>query len=139
LDLTKLKPGGTYHYRLVARNRAETIYGKDERFTLPADQKPDLVTGAVSRVTGATAPLEGRVNPLGPKTEYYFEDGRGARYGMKTPRTYGGRENTPRTVFGRLTGLRGGTTYHYRLVAVNAKGTSYDRDRVFTTAPKKPK
>jgi hypothetical protein len=128
LDLTKLKPGGTYHYRLVARNRAGTTYGKDERFTVPADQKPDVVTGAASRVTAATARLEGRLNPLGPKTDYYFECGRDARYGMKTPRTYGGRENTPRTVFGRLTGLRGGTTYHYRLVAVNAKGTRYGGD-----------
>ncbi len=39
-------------------------------------------------------------------------------------------------VSARVTRLRPRTTYHYRLVATNAGGTSYGSDRTFRTAPR---
>src|SRR5262249_20983190 len=45
LDIKNLKPGTTYHYRLVARNSAGTTLGADRTFTAPADAKPLVATG----------------------------------------------------------------------------------------------
>lgn len=137
LDLTELKPGETYHYRLVARNDRGTILGSDQAFTMPADTKPQVVTGAASRIQSDAAKVEGRLNPLGKKTQFHFEYGLDANYGMKTPPVYGGLQITPRTAFAALAGLKPDTDYHYRLVGVNESGTSLGADAVFRTKPAK--
>ena len=41
---------------------------------------------------------------------------------------------TPRSSFGHLTDLKPDTTYHYRLVATNALGTTLGADATFQTA-----
>lgn len=135
-DLKGLQAGATVHYRLVATNSAGTTTGNDMTFTLPTDRKPLVTTGKASRITLSTAKVEGRMHPLGLKTEFYFEYGLDTKYGSKTLATFGGEEITPRTVFANLVGLKPGTTYHYRLVAVNEKGMSIGRDAEFTTAGK---
>src|ERR1700733_829861 len=61
--------------------------------------------------------VQGRLHPLGLRTQFHFEYGPDTRYLMKTPPTYGGLEITPRLVFANLAGLKPGTKYHYRLVA----------------------
>ena len=43
----------------------------------------------------------------------------------------------PRLVFAELKGLKPKTTYHFRLGAVNASGTSYGADTVFQTLPER--
>jgi hypothetical protein len=133
-DLSNLKGGVTYHYRLVARSEAGTTRGEDRTFTVPADPKPHVVTGGASRVAATEARVEGRLNPLGLKTQFYFEYGPDGSYGAKSPLTSGGQQISPRTVLATLVGLKPGNTYHYRLVAVNEKGTSFGEDAVFTTS-----
>lgn len=133
-DVNGLKAGTTYHYRLVAQNSAGTTHGADRTFTVPADAKPQVVTGAALRVTSSGATVQGRLNPLGLDTQFHFEYGPDANYGAKTPVTYGGHILTPRSAFAPLTGLKPATTYHYRLVATNEKGTSSGADATFTTA-----
>jgi hypothetical protein len=135
-DVHKLKPGARYHARLVARNAAGTRQGEDMTFTVPAEARPRLATGAASRIAKTTAKVQGRLNPLGFKTNYFFEYGPDQRYGTKTPLRYAGLEITARTVFAQLTGLQPDTTYHYRLTAVNEKGTTVGADAVFRTAGK---
>lgn len=132
-DLLNLKPGTTYHYRLVATNSAGVTLGKDMTFTTPADQKPHVITRPATRITAAGATVQGRLSPLGLRTQFYFEYGLDNKYGSRTPDTYGGLEITPRSVFAALTGLQAGTTYHYRVVAVNEKGISVGQDMTFTT------
>lgn len=132
-DALKLTPGTTYHYRLVATNSAGTTQGNDMTFTVPAEQKPHVLTRSATRITATSATAQGRMSPLGLKTQFYFEYGPDTKYGSKTPETYGGLEITPRSVFAPLTGLKPATKYHYRLVAVNEKGTSVGHDESFVT------
>ncbi len=135
-DIKALKAGMTYHYRLVAQNSAGTAHGEDRTFTIPADAKPHVITGGTTRVTTSGATLLGRLNPLGFDTQFHFEYGPDTNYGSKTPVTFGGYMITPRSGIATLMGLRPGTTYHYRLVATNEKGTTAGADAVFTTAVK---
>ncbi|MCH8148267.1 MAG: hypothetical protein IH987_09790, partial [Planctomycetes bacterium] len=133
-DIKNLEGGKTYHYRLVAVNRAGTRHGEDRKFTVPADRKPRVKTGAASRITTTTAKIEGRLNPLGLRSHFHFEYGLDHNYGSKTPIGYGGLQITPRTGFATLTDLRPGTMYHYRLVASNREEISYGNDATLTTA-----
>jgi hypothetical protein len=134
-DILNLKPGATYHYRLVATSSKGTNQGEDRTFTTPESTKPMCHTGPASRITATSAKVEGRLNPLGVETQFYFEYGPDTKYGSKTPATRGGIEFVPRTAFAQLSDLKKGTQYHYRLVGVNASGTSFGTDGSFTTAP----
>jgi hypothetical protein len=94
---------------------------------------PTAITGPISEVRATTATATGTVNPNGLATSWYFEYGTTTAYGSRTPtRSAGsGTQNVP--VAEALTSLTPGTTYHYRLVATNADGTSRGADGVFTT------
>ncbi len=131
VDLLDLLPGETIHYRLVATNAKGTTFGSDQKFTLPANQKPHVITGPASRIGHRTAKVEGRLNPLGRKTWFYFEYGITKEYGMKSSPRYGGLQITPRLGFDTLTDLEPRTKYHYRLVAENVSGKSHGEDMTF--------
>jgi hypothetical protein len=134
LDVTDLEPRSTIHYRLVARNAAGTIAGPDHTFKLPSDRKPVVRTDETRRIKSTTAQVRGRLNPLGLRTQFWFEYGLDKSYGLTSSKTYGGLEGTPRLAFANLTGLRPATTYHYRLIASNEEGTSIGADATFRTA-----
>ena len=94
---------------------------------------PTATTRAAVNVTQTGARLQGTVDPNNEPTTWYFEYGETTAYGARTPDQ------------GPLTGAAGqqvafdvgslgpGTTYHFRLVAVNPSGTVLGRDRQFTT------
>ena len=93
---------------------------------------PTATTGAATAVTGTTATISGTVFANKESTTYYFEWGTTTAYGTKTPTgTAGG--NAGKTVAADLSGLTPQTTYHFRLVASNASGTSTGADATFTT------
>jgi hypothetical protein len=131
VDLLELKPGETTYYRFVAQNANGTKTGPMQEFRLPADTKPHVLTGSASRIHEGAAKLEGRLNPLGKAAQFYFEYGLTKEYGQKTAARYGGLQITPRLALDTITGLKPGTTYHYRLVATNETGTSFGDDQVF--------
>src|SRR5512132_336960 len=62
-SLTRLKPGTTYHFRLVATNASGTVFGSDRTFTTTGP--PVVLTGAVQGVGPNWATAVGSVNPLG--------------------------------------------------------------------------
>lgn len=143
-DITDLQPCETYYYRLVATNAAGTTLGEERSFTMPEDTKPHIVTGAASRIKPTSAKVEGRLNPMGKRTQYHFEYGTDTQYGQQTEPSYGGQRPdvfivpftmmTPRTVVATLNGLKPNTLYHYRLVGVNETGTNYGEDATLKTA-----
>lgn len=134
-DILDLKPGTTYHYRLVATSSAGTTHGPDRTWTTPADKKPLAETGDASRTTSASAKLEGRLTAMGEPSTFHFEYGVDTKYGAQTTPQAGGIQITPRTAFSNVAGLKPGTMYHYRLVGKNSQGTTLGGDRTFQTPP----
>jgi hypothetical protein len=89
----------------------------------PAESKPPVVvTGEALEATPTTATVTGTVNPNDDKAEYSVEYGETEAYGARTPILDAPAVGEPVPVFLTLTGLTIGKTYHYRLVASNAKG-----------------
>jgi len=135
VDLTGLQPGTTYRYRLVAESDAGRVTGAEGVFTTPVTRRPEARTGPATRVADRSACLTGRLTAFGLKTGYFFEYGRDENFGARTPSVYGGLLDSPRLVQTALTGLEPDTVYHYRLVGVNAEGTTAGPALTFRTAP----
>jgi hypothetical protein len=154
-----LVAGVDYHYCVVVEDRTGTSGCKDHVFGPPI-----VVTGAVlSQAPGiapsTTAPIGGEVNPESLDTRYYVQYGETEAYGqtapflpLGTPLPLGvdaGSGEAP-VVLGSsgicglpckappdisLEALTPGATYHYRLVAYNADGTTPGADMTVTVLP----
>ncbi len=98
-------------------------------------QAPTVSTLAATDITQTTANINGSVNPNGQATTYHFEWGTSTSYDHVTPDQSAGSGSSSVNVYQGLTSLTPGTTYHYRLVAVNPSGTTESSDRTFTTIP----
>ena len=94
---------------------------------------PTVSTLAASAVTQTTGNINGSVNPNGQATTYHFDWGTSTSYDRVTGDKSAGAGTSSVNVYEGLTGLTAGTTYHYRLVAVNPAGTTNGTDRTFTT------
>jgi hypothetical protein len=125
--------GVTYHFRVVATNEGGPVYGKDETFTTPTP--PTATTEAATEVSATKARLNATVNPKGLETTYQFEYGTTTSYGTKIPIPAKGigSGTSGVKVSEAIEGLLQGTTYHFRVVATNAEGTTNGKDTTFTT------
>jgi hypothetical protein len=98
---------------------------------------PGVETGAASSVGETEALLNGTIDAIGAQTTYHFDYGLTDAYGSSVPtgtEASAGGGHLLHPVSRTITGLAPGTTYHYRLVASNAAGTTEGADRTFTTA-----
>jgi hypothetical protein len=103
-----------------------------------AASSPSVDTGKASHIGQHSAVLNGTVNPNGSSTTWFFQWGLTNAYGVNGRAHGAGNGTVARAVAQTAGGLIPGTTYHYRLVATNAVGTSVGRDRTFTTAGHPP-
>jgi hypothetical protein len=91
-------------------------------------------------VTNTTAALSGTVNPNGAQTVYAFQYGPTTGYGHQSPvppaPAGSGTADVPANT--ALAGLVPGTTYHFRLIAISAAGTTTGADKTFTTSGTAP-
>jgi hypothetical protein len=128
----------TYHYRLVVSDPDGISRGQDATFsTTPA------VTGLNAEPPTAVTDTSAQLNAFfdGDSTygtNYYFEWGRTTDYGNVSPAPPGnvvaagsGRIHVPPVA---ISGLEGGSTYHFRVVASNATGTTVSGDASFKAA-----
>jgi hypothetical protein len=95
-----------------------------------------VTTGAASNATDSTADVTGTINAFGGQTTYRFEYGLTTNYGSQVPANgqgVAGSLRKPRAFVETIKGLQPGTTYHFRLVATNATGTTASADGTFTT------
>jgi len=137
VELTGLAPATSYHYRLVAQNSGGTSVGANRQVTMPSPI-PLATSGNAAFVTSSGALLQGSVNPNGEATSYWFEYGATSAYGHVTPSASAGSGFTDVSVGASLSELPPETTYHFRLVAQSAGGTSVGADREFTTRSAPP-
>ncbi len=130
-DLTHLKPGSTYHYRIVATDGFGTDYGEDQ--TLETVPLAPLVTESLSGVQSDLAFLHARINPGGGETAYHFEYATQEEYEVKhtyentipIPDGSAGSGYLYQRVSVQLSDLKPGTTYHWRVVAKNSVETTF--------------
>jgi hypothetical protein len=101
---------------------------------LAADPTVETLPADSTLVTDSYALLSGTLNPNGTDVAYRFEWGRTASYGHTTPVTSAGNGKADVPVDISLDELKPNTTYHYRLVVLNAAGKAWDgSDQQFTT------
>ncbi|HEY4518119.1 MAG TPA: hypothetical protein VJG48_00660, partial [Candidatus Paceibacterota bacterium] len=128
-SLTGLAPATTY-YRINAQNQFGTVNGSILTFkTGPAISVVTTVkTNPASKVGATTATVHGSVNPGGIETTYWFEYGPGVLEGellsmrVTTKKSVGNGSGTVE-VSSDLSDLKPNTTYPFRLVARNSRGT----------------
>jgi hypothetical protein len=129
--LNRLSVGTTYHFRLVATNGTGTSYGGDQSFNTSAP--PAVQTNPAQNVAATSAVLSGSVDPRGSSTSWHFDYGTTSAYGLKTATQNLGSGSGARPVSVTISNLSPSTTYHFRLVATNAAGTTADGDMSFST------
>jgi hypothetical protein len=137
--LTALTPSTKYHAELVAvYGAAKTTVLGGERTFITAPSAPAVATGPATALNETEATLEGSVDPEGEATEYFFEYGTNSSYGQATAAKSLPADNVNHAVTMRLTGLKPGTEYHFRLVAKNAVSVTDGDDHTFITASPPP-
>ncbi len=101
---------------------------------LRAQTPPGAVTDAATGVGMNEAVLNGTIQPNGQDTTVTFEFGPTVSYGASVAAQGSPVSgSTPQAVYVLIQELLPGTTYHFRVVAVNASGTTYGSDRSLTT------
>jgi hypothetical protein len=138
VHISGLHGATTYHYRLVVSNTSGISRGQDEGFTTP-DAVTNPTADPPTAVTDTGAELNASFDGDSTyETHYYFEWGPTLRYGNTTSAPPGaavaagsGRIQVPPVP---ISGLQRGFTYHYRVIASNAIGTTVSADATFKAA-----
>jgi hypothetical protein len=136
VDVDLLEPAREYLFRAQAFNSVALNTSGATQLNLPA-VAPLVKTGSATDVSETSAVLNGSINPASLPTRYWFEYGTTPGYGFRVPVGIDGAAGNARVYnpYNRvIKDLAPGTTYHFRLVATNALGTTDGADRTFTTA-----
>jgi hypothetical protein len=134
--ITGLQHSIPYYWRVVVTTSNGSADGVDHEFTVP--YYVEVQEERVSEVGLTEATLQGEVRPVGVETEYYFEYGTTAAYGSRTTEASAGSGDEFVKVSAPLAALTPGTSYHYRLVATNSRGTTMGEGKEFETLGGKP-
>jgi len=130
--ITGLQANSRYFFRLKGVSGTGTYYGDTKIFS--AIDLPYVGTGSATNVTLNSAQLTGNVTNNGIPAALKFDYGLTAYYGNEVdavPDSATGMGSVYATY--SLSGLTPGTTYHFRLKAINSNGTSYGNDITFIT------
>lgn len=142
-ELTGLSSSTLYDYRIAATNDFGISFGANEQFTTAAASgggggggggptTPSATTGGTDGLTDQSVTVLGTVDPDGQSCQYEFEWGTTPSYGSSTTPASAG-SSAVFSAGAYLSGLIGGTTYHYRIEAI-CDVTTYDgADMSFTT------
>ena len=111
-------------------SRSRPTPGRIGRITLP----PGVAGTAATGVTSEGATLGALASPRSQATTYVVEYGTTTAYGAQTTAASAGAGAAPLAVGVPVASLDPGTTYHFRVVATNASGTTTGADATFTTS-----
>jgi hypothetical protein len=142
-EVSSLAPSTTYYYRVVTSNakgaKGGANYGSELSFHAIGPPKIDSFSAQVpSGKAGQThTTLQAQIDPEGGETIYHFEYGENESYGtsIPVPAAAIGPGEAPVSVTAELSGLKVGTTYHYRVSASNEFNPTpvVSADQTFTT------
>ncbi len=127
VPLTGLTSSTTYHARLVATSAGGTTNGPDLIFTT-GDLPPSVSGTSAGSITTGGATVSGSVNPNRVATTYRVEYGTTIAYGSRRRRCPRAPVRAAVAASVPLTGLTSSTSYHARLVATSAGGTTNGPD-----------
>jgi streptogramin lyase len=129
-----LAPNTEYHFRIDAYSAEGVSHGEDKSFVTPIPA-PVVTSGAATGVEIGSATVNGTVNPKAFETTYQFQYGKTTSYAKSAPATPKaiGSGTEALAVSEPLKALEPNTTYHYRLTATNAGGTTKGEDKTFKT------
>jgi hypothetical protein len=119
--------------RVLALLGATVVAGLATQASVALAVVPAVATQAATGVTIQAATLHGTENPRSLATSYVFQYGPTAAYGAQTAPASLAAGAAAVRVTGAAGALVPATTYHFRLVATNATGTSVTADRTFRT------
>ncbi len=131
----------TFTVFLIGSSEGQTVaagqaYLSNLEITVGTVSHPPVVTtGTATAIDSSSATVNGTVNPNGLATSARFEYGLTTNYGNTASVALSSSDGvTAQTASATLTGLSSGTTYHYRLTALNSGGAGTGWDATFTTA-----
>lgn len=130
--ITGLTPGTTYYWRVSATNASGKVSGTEVSFL--SSNHPGIKISPVAELWRTGATLNATIEPHGSTTKYWIEYGTSTSYGTKTTTKEVSKEVESAAVSEAISGLKGSTLYHYRLVAENSTGTHTGTDQTFTTS-----
>jgi hypothetical protein len=138
-ELVGLEPAEAYTYRLEAKSSggATAVEGQFETLPVP----PIAAVSTASTVLSSTATLNGTVDPVHSATFYRFEYGActvaescaASPFPDEAPESTAGSSRGASAVSAIVRELQPTTTYHYRVVAINAGGKTVSGEQIFTT------
>jgi hypothetical protein len=132
VQLESLQPSTLYHARMIATNADGTTKSADTTFTTKAPGAPIVSTSTGKAEDANNALVRGSVLPNGAESECLVEYGRTSQYDSFVFCDQVGLGVTGRTpITAKLSGLVGGTEYHYRVVAFNEIGRTFGPDGTF--------
>lgn len=131
-SLMSVDPSDNETFWFTTEYMGSTSLHKTKVASFKIGNAPVATTLAASTITTTSATLNGSVNPNSLATNYYFEWGTSTSYGNTTTSTALGNGTSAIAVNAPLTGLVAGTTYHFRVVAINADGTTNGANMTFT-------
>ncbi len=135
---TNLNPGANT-ITVVAYDNSTNQNQTTRTISVFYDTTPTAQTNAATGVTAAGATLNGTVNANNFSTTVTFQYGLTTAYGTTVTATQSPVTGSSNTVVSKgISGLTPNTTYHFRVVGVNAGGTVYAGDLTFTTTAAAP-
>jgi phosphodiesterase/alkaline phosphatase D-like protein len=138
-SISGLEPLTKYYFRLNAQNQFGTVNGTTLSFTTSGPLNPGVpivTTSQVSKITNSSVSLNGRINPSGVNTTYWFQYSQDSLLGSSVnsvaTQTVNAGTSTV-NVQASVNGLNKNTKYFYRLVGQNQYGSVNGSIMSFTT------
>jgi hypothetical protein len=130
-DLSQLEGGTEYHYRIVATSGGVTEASADGIFT--TSPVPVIEGTSTSNLVSSSADLNATINPRGVDTTYRLQYGLSTAYGSTAP--VAGEPDIGSGLAGvavtQHVPIEANKTYHWRVVATSANGTTTGVDHTF--------
>ena len=104
---------GSYAGNIVISSNASSTPTIGVTATVTAATAPSLSSSSTSSLTATSVTLIASVNPNGSATQGYFQYGRTTSYGSQSESVSVGSGTSSTQFLSSITGLTGGTTYHY--------------------------